>query len=68
MYHRAEGPRFMSAKFTSSCPVCGAAINKGDQICYESRQATCMADACGAQRKRDIEAADFDERQYASQF
>lgn len=58
-----SAPRWMLARFASSCSKCKGAIKKGDRIFYYpgSKSVQCSADDCGGQSSRDFDAACFDE-------
>ena len=65
-----QDPRWIEARFSSTCPKCGRGIREGDRIFYypSDKKAYCDGDDCGSQMSRDFSAACFDEAQYNGGF
>lgn len=66
----SNDPKWISAKFDSSCSCCKRAVKRGNQVFYNpsSRTVSCDAEECGKQESRDFDAAKFDECQYGGNF
>ena len=60
--YRNMDPRWLSARFASTCPKCGKRIKEGDEIYYfpRGRQAYCQD--CGQPEYRRLLAEDSMER------
>jgi hypothetical protein len=56
-------PRWILARFPSSCSKCLARIAKGERVFYypSGRSVMCAGENCGSQASRDYDAACFDE-------
>ena len=56
-------PKWIKAKFSSSCHGCKRTVKKGDDIFYYPIDRTVLCDApnCGLKASQEFEAAKFDE-------
>lgn len=56
-------PRWITARFTSSCAECGATIKRGEQAFYYPKTKRVFGSVCecGDERSRQFEAERFDE-------
>jgi hypothetical protein len=63
-------PRWIVARFASTCPGCHAPIRKGAEIFYypSSKHALCKAEGCGGKASRDFQAAKSDDDFMLGQF
>ncbi len=63
-------PRWITARFTSSCKGCGAKVEKGTSAYYYPNTRTIYGKACGCgdDNAKDFSAASFDDDFMAAQF
>ena len=64
----AGDPRWMTARFKSTCPKCDGPITKGSQIWYYPKGKLAYCQPCGEPDARVFNAAVDDEDFYNSQF
>jgi hypothetical protein len=66
----SSDPKWISAKFDSTCACCKKPVKRGNQVFYNpsAKSVSCDAEDCGKQESRDFDAAKFDECQYGGDF